>query len=155
MQLAVLRWFWHLQCSQDFAILFFSTPWECLLQSNVSHTDPGLLDSKLSSLLQLQLNVSKIVTFKTNWMVALLVICLYVCAACRKKREPNFLRLWNNFLFFYIIMIYYQSLNLSPNNSKLAFLEASSLLPVRKGISPSSAFNHFVFKISAALSWNR
>lgn len=48
-------------------------------------------------------------------------------------------------------MIYYQSLNLSPNNSKLAFLEASSLLPVRKRISPSSAFNHFVFKISAAL----
>lgn len=69
-----------------------------------------------------------------------------------KKREPNFLRLWNNFLFFYIIMIYYQSLNLSPNNSKLAFLEASPLLPVRKRISPSSAFNHFVFKISAALS---
>lgn len=40
-------------------------------------------------------------------MVSLLVVCLYVYAACGKKNEPNFLCLWNNFLFFYIIVIYY------------------------------------------------
>lgn len=81
------------------------------------------------------------------------MVDLYVFAVCRgKKKELNLLWLWNNFLFFYIIMIYYQSLNLSPNNSKPAFLEASSLLPVKKRISPSSVFNHFVFTLSTTLS---